>query len=45
MKQTSFSQQTLEALAEYDEMKAYPEKYKRYSAFQEALDELLTEDE
>jgi len=39
------NQETLEALAEYEEMKAHPEMYKRYSTFQEALNELLTEDE
>lgn len=33
--------QTLTALAEYEEMKQHPEKYKRYSTFQEALDEVF----
>ena len=33
--------QTLSALAEYEEMKQHPEKYKRYSTFQEALDEVF----
>ena len=33
--------QTLIALAEYEEMKQHPEKYKRYSTFQEALDEVF----
>ena len=33
--------QTLVALAEYEEMKQHPEKYKRYSTFQEALDEVF----
>ena len=33
--------QTIIALAEYEEMKQHPEKYKRYSTFQEALDEVF----
>lgn len=37
------NQQTMAALAEYEEMKQHPEKYKRYSTFQEALDEVLTD--
>ncbi|MBQ2014679.1 MAG: type II toxin-antitoxin system RelB/DinJ family antitoxin [Peptococcaceae bacterium] len=37
------NQQTIAALAEYEEMKQHPEKYKRYSTFQEALDEVLTD--
>lgn len=27
---------------EYYEMKAHPEKYKRYSSFKDAMDEVLT---
>ncbi len=38
------NQETLDALEEYKEMKAHPETYKRYNTFQEALDEILTED-
>jgi DNA-damage-inducible protein J len=37
------NQQTIAALAEYEEMKQHPEKYKRYSTFQEVLDEVLTD--
>jgi DNA-damage-inducible protein J len=37
------NQQTIAALAEYEEMKQHPEKYKRYSTFQDALDEVLTD--
>ena len=37
------NQQTIAALAEYEEMKQHPEKYKLYSTFQEALDEVLTD--
>ena len=32
---------TLNALAEYEEMKNNPEKYKRYDSFEEALREVL----
>lgn len=35
--------QTRAALDEYYEMKAHPEKYKRYSSFKEAMDEVLTD--
>lgn len=31
---------TAEALREYEEMKENPEKYKRYSTFREAMDEV-----
>lgn len=31
--------ETIAALAEYVEMKAYPERYKRYASFEEALEE------
>ena len=30
------------AMNEYYEMKAHPEKYKRYSSFKDAMDEVLT---
>lgn len=33
--------QTAAALNEYYEMKAHPEKYKRYSSFRNAMDEVL----
>lgn len=32
---------TVEAMKEYDEMLNHPEKYKRYSTFKEAMDEVL----
>ena len=35
--------QTRAALDEYYEMKARPEKYKRYSSFKELMDEVLTD--
>ena len=37
------NQQTVAALAEYEEMKQHPENYKRYSTFQEALNEVLAD--
>ena len=37
------NQQTAVALAEYEEMKQHPENYKRYSTFQEALNEVLAD--
>ncbi len=37
------NQQTAAALAEYEEMKQHPENYKRYSTFQEALNEVLAD--
>ncbi len=36
--------ETVAALNEYYEMKAHPEKYKRYSSFREAMDEVLTDE-
>lgn len=35
--------ETLAALAEYEEMKRNPEKYKRYDSFQEVLDEVFAD--
>ena len=35
--------ETLAALEEAKEMEAHPERYKRYSTFREALDEVLHE--
>ena len=35
--------ETAAALNEYNEMKAHPEKYPRYSSFKEAMDEVLTD--
>ena len=32
---------TIAAMNEYDEMQKYPEKYKRYSTFKEAMNEVL----
>lgn len=34
--------ETIAAMNEYYEMKAHPEKYKRYSSFKNAMDEVLT---
>ena len=38
------NEETLKALAEYEEMKNNPEKYKRYSSFKEILEELHDEE-
>ena len=35
--------ETAAALNEYREMKAHPEKYKRYSSFRSAMDEVLSD--
>ena len=35
--------ETAAALNEYYEMKAHPEKYKRYSSFEEAMDEVFAD--
>lgn len=35
--------ETKAALAEYNEMKKHPENYKRYSSFDELMDEVLTD--
>ena len=34
--------ETIAAMNEYYEMKEHPEKYKRYSSFKDAMDEVLT---
>lgn len=36
--------ETIAALNEYCEMKAHPEKYRRYSSFREAMEEVSAED-
>ena len=35
--------ETVAALNEYYEMKAHPEKYKRYASFKDAMDEVLSD--
>lgn len=35
--------ETIAALNEYNEMKAHPEKYKRYSSFRDAMNEVLSD--
>ena len=35
--------ETIAAMNEYYEMKAHPEKYKRYSSFKDAMKEVLTD--
>lgn len=35
------NREMVEAMKEYYEMKEHPEKYKRYTSFQEAMDEVL----
>lgn len=34
---------TMAAMNEYDEIKSHPEKYKKYSSFQDALSEVPTD--
>ena len=41
IKRPVFNEETSAALAEYEEMKKYPEKYKRYDSFKELFDEVL----
>ena len=41
VKRVTPNAETLAALAEYKEMKSNPDKYKRYSSFQDLLDEVL----
>jgi DNA-damage-inducible protein J len=35
--------ETIEAMNEFYAMKAHPEKYKKYSSFREAMDEVLSD--
>lgn len=37
----NYNRETILALAEYEDMKNQPEKYKRYKSFQEAMNEVL----
>ena len=37
--------ETLSALEEIKEMRAHPERYKSYGSFQEALDDVLNQEE
>lgn len=41
VKRTTPNAETRAALAEYEEMKKNPERYKRYSSFEELMDEVL----
>ena len=41
VKRKALNKETKLALAEYEEMKNHPEKYKRYGSFDEVLDEVL----
>ncbi len=41
IKRESYSPETVAALNEFYEMKAHPEKYKRYTAFSDVLSEVL----
>ena len=34
---------TIAALAEYEEMKKHPERYKRYASFKDAMNEVLSD--
>ena len=38
--QEDFNSETLAAMNEYYEMKLYPERYKRYSSFRDALNDV-----
>jgi len=38
------NQETQTALAEYEEMKKHPYRYKRYNSFSEAMDEIFKDD-
>lgn len=38
------NEQTKAALAEYDDMKNHPEKYKRYDSFDDLMNEVLNDD-
>lgn len=38
------NEQTKAALAEYDDMKNHPEKYKRYGSFDDLMNEVLNDD-
>ena len=37
------NQETIDALNEYYEMKAHPEKYRKYNSFKELMDEVLAD--
>ncbi len=43
IRRTHPNAETREALAEYDEMKAHPEKYKRYRSFAELVEDVAHE--
>lgn len=43
VKRLTPNSQTIAALAEYEDMKKNPESYKRYSSFEEILDEVLAD--
>ena len=38
------NKETLAALNEYDEMQKHPEKYKKYSSFKDAMNEILDDE-
>lgn len=37
--------ESMEGMNEYYEMEAHPDKYKRYSSFHDAMNEVLADDE
>ena len=43
VRRQSFNAETQEALAEYTEMKAHPERYKRYKSFADLLEDVDNE--
>lgn len=43
VRHNSFNAETRNALAEYDEMKAHPEKYKRYHSFSDLVKDVDNE--
>lgn len=43
IRRNAFNAETRKALAEYDEMKAHPEKYKRYHSFSDLVKDIDNE--
>jgi DNA-damage-inducible protein J len=43
VKRATPNAETRSALAEYEQMKKYPERYKRYSSFEDLMDEVLAD--
>ena len=43
IKRDAFNEETVAAMNEFYEMQSHPEKYKRYSSFRAAMEEVLTD--